>query len=298
MRRLASNRGAVAAVETGLPDGAGDKITLTVNVKPGEDDGTSSLPAPTPRTTAAFPAGEGGGLRPQCRPQSCRSCARLFRRRSYRQGAQLTLSGSVPESYGSSFDIGRDDPRQRVRRAVHCDRASAAWSSTSSLRSPTPRRSPSSATRPQQSSVVFILDCSASMATDIPVELIDAQKLPRLEIAKSVLESLLEQLAIRGDTRRRRSLLRPSGRLGERATLEDAHAKTITQDRSSRRCEPELRCGAGVAARSVLVGRVRLGDVALEERDSRGVSRRCSFRCKTRMRDFDADKETPTKASS
>jgi Mg-chelatase subunit ChlD len=55
--------------------------------------------------------------------------------------------------------------------------------------------------RRQRSSVVFILDCSGSMAREIAVEATGPSTLPRLELAKSALQSLLDQLAPRGEAR-------------------------------------------------------------------------------------------------
>lgn len=57
--------------------------------------------------------------------------------------------------------------------------------------------------RSQQASVMFVLDCSSSMSRDIFVEAIGAaeQQQARLDVAKSVLQEFLEQIAERGDMR-------------------------------------------------------------------------------------------------
>ncbi|MFO0906570.1 MAG: vWA domain-containing protein [Pirellulales bacterium] len=55
--------------------------------------------------------------------------------------------------------------------------------------------------RRQRSSIVFILDCSGSMASEIAVEAAGPATLPRLELARSSLLALLDQLAVRGDAR-------------------------------------------------------------------------------------------------
>lgn len=49
--------------------------------------------------------------------------------------------------------------------------------------------------------VVFILDCSQSMAQSIKTELIGNEQVPRLEFAKGVLSTMLRELALRRDTR-------------------------------------------------------------------------------------------------
>ena len=53
----------------------------------------------------------------------------------------------------------------------------------------------------QRLSVVFVLDCSASMDRPILVESISEDELPRLELAKSALATMLRELASRGDAR-------------------------------------------------------------------------------------------------
>lgn len=237
LRRLASSRGAVAAAETGLPDGAGDKVTLTLNLQPG-DDATpapqASTPPPAnppgnplapanppalnaPNTVAAapnpsvapitnsapvdtpFPPAEGAAF-----VRNAETITPLerepFRTPLAPTGAKLELSGSVPESFGSAFQAvamvrGNEYAVPFMRPGL------------GGVIVDYEPKLPDTATvtlfgdRPQQSSVVFILDCSSSMGADMAVELIDARKLPRLEIAKSALESLLDQLAIKGDTR-------------------------------------------------------------------------------------------------
>ena len=55
--------------------------------------------------------------------------------------------------------------------------------------------------RRQRSSIVFILDVSGSMASEIAVEAAGPATLPRLELARSSLLALLDQLAVRGDAR-------------------------------------------------------------------------------------------------
>ncbi|MCE9605183.1 MAG: VWA domain-containing protein [Planctomycetia bacterium] len=192
LRRLASRRGAVAAVETGLPDGAGDSITLTVDIEPGDDSAQAAV-------QGAFPAGEGAAF-----ARNAETILPLVREPWKTplagKGAELRLAGSVPETFGSAFQAvamfrGNEYTVPFMRPGL----GGVVVDFVPTL--PDTAQVTLFGDRPQQSSVVFILDCSASMATDMPVELIDAQKLPRLEIAKSVLESLLEQLAIRGDTR-------------------------------------------------------------------------------------------------
>ncbi|MCY2995263.1 MAG: VWA domain-containing protein, partial [Planctomycetota bacterium] len=54
--------------------------------------------------------------------------------------------------------------------------------------------------RPRKS-IVFVLDCSESMKEEVPVEATEGQKVPRLEIAKSALQGMLEQLAAQGEAR-------------------------------------------------------------------------------------------------
>jgi Mg-chelatase subunit ChlD len=198
LRRLASSRGAVAAAETGLPDGAGDKITLTLDIKPGDD--TTPVPnAQQDSADAPFPSAEGASF-----VRNADTITPLerepFKTPLAAAGEKLKLSGSVPESFGSAFQAvamvrGNEYAVPFMRPGLG-----------GVIVDFEPKR-PDTATvtlfgdRPQQSSVVFILDCSSSMGADMPVELIDARRLPRLEIAKSALESLLDQLAIKGDTR-------------------------------------------------------------------------------------------------
>ena len=55
--------------------------------------------------------------------------------------------------------------------------------------------------RRQRRSIVFILDCSDSMQEETPVEATEGRTLPRLEIAKSALQGMLDQLAAQGETR-------------------------------------------------------------------------------------------------
>lgn len=234
LRRLAASRGAVAAAETGLPDGAGDKVTLTLNLQPGDDatpapqastppranppanpgvnapalvaPNAVAAPAPAPApiantgpTDAPFPPAEGTAF-----VRNAETITPLerepFRTPLAAGGEKLDLSGSVPESYGSALQAvamvrGNEYAVPFMRPGL------------GGVIVDYEPKLPDTATvtlfgdRPQQSSVVFILDCSSSMGADMPVELIDARRLPRLEIAKSALESLLDQLAIKGDTR-------------------------------------------------------------------------------------------------
>jgi Mg-chelatase subunit ChlD len=198
LRRLASSRGAVAAVETGLPDGAGDKLALKVDLKPGDD--TAGVAAGNSADgAAAFPAAEGVVF-----VRNADHIAPLerepFQAPLKPAGAELALAGAVPESFGSALQAvamvrGNEYAQPFMRPGLGGVVVDFAPTQ------PDTAQVTLFGDRPQQSSVVFILDCSASMSTDMPVELIDAQLLPRLEIAKSVLESLLEQLAIRNDTR-------------------------------------------------------------------------------------------------
>lgn len=55
--------------------------------------------------------------------------------------------------------------------------------------------------RVQQPSIVFILDCSWSMGEPLPVEALDATTQSRLELAKTHVLRLVEQLALTGDAR-------------------------------------------------------------------------------------------------
>ena len=55
--------------------------------------------------------------------------------------------------------------------------------------------------RPQQASVMFILDCSASMNEMIRVEAATKDQIPRMDFAKAALKELLGELAQGGRTR-------------------------------------------------------------------------------------------------
>lgn len=55
--------------------------------------------------------------------------------------------------------------------------------------------------RRQRASIVFVLDCSASMSEPILVESLGSEQRQRLDLAKSALEAMLIELAQRGDTR-------------------------------------------------------------------------------------------------
>jgi len=193
LRRLASSRGAVAAAETGLPDGAGDKITLTVDIKAGDDTADKGA------AEGAFPVAEGAVFARNAE-QIVPLVREAWQAPLKADGTELKLAGSVPESFGSAFQAvamirGNEYTVPFMRPGLGGVVVDFAPTQ------PDTAQVTLFGDRPQQSSVVFILDCSSSMSAEMPVELIDAQMLPRLEIAKSVLESLLEQLAIRGDTR-------------------------------------------------------------------------------------------------
>ncbi len=56
-------------------------------------------------------------------------------------------------------------------------------------------------TRRQRKSFVFVLDCSDSMKQKTGVEATDSQRIQRLELAKSALQGMLDQLAGESDTR-------------------------------------------------------------------------------------------------
>jgi len=55
--------------------------------------------------------------------------------------------------------------------------------------------------RRKRTSIMFVLDCSSSMGELIPVESIGSSEQPRLDLAKSALAALMEELATRSDAR-------------------------------------------------------------------------------------------------
>ncbi|MGC3967817.1 MAG: hypothetical protein QM775_10725 [Pirellulales bacterium] len=123
--------------------------------------------------------------------------------------------------------------------------------------------------RPQQSSVMFVLDCSSSMATEMPVELVNAQQLSRLDISKG---ARCDARTTRGSGRYAsgRAVSRPSCRLGEGGTRPTHDADRIRRP-DPRRSFARRRRGARAAARAIRFGGSRAGVVAVEVREAVGT---------------------------
>jgi Mg-chelatase subunit ChlD len=191
-RRAASRRGVTLRVEPGMVDSNSQDVAIDVVVEQGASagsgDGDTGLPSslgfvqvfardvPPAMNTATFSVPLGA------------------------RGAKAHLQGTVPDSAGSSFDAvavvrGNEFPTPFLRPGFGGIVMQADFKPIDSAQVTL------FGDRPQQSSVIFVLDCSASMSTEMPVELVDADRLPRLEIAKGALNALLEQLAVRADTR-------------------------------------------------------------------------------------------------
>jgi len=197
-RRAAARRGATVSTETGVPDDNPEKLSVDVAIAPGLASPSNSAAAtgwmPTgtgvvfarnvetilPLSTAAWPV-----------PADADAAA---------IAARVRLTGDVPTNYGSSFEAvamfrGNEFTSPFARPGL------GGVIIDFEPQRPTTAQVTLFGDRPQQPSVMFVLDCSSSMSAELPVELIDANRLPRLDVAKGALNSLLEQLAVRGDTR-------------------------------------------------------------------------------------------------
>jgi hypothetical protein len=200
-RRAAARRGATVAVETGVPDEKPDALAASVRIASGLGTETADGAATESKTTAEswLPPGLGtvlarnGDAVLPLAPQSWTTPLAAA-------GAKVELAGVVPQSFGSSFEAVAMLRGNEFRAPFARPGLGGVVIDFQPSR-PDTAQVTLFGDRPQEASVMFILDSSASMGSEMPVELVDAQTLPRLEIAKSALNALLEQLAIRADTR-------------------------------------------------------------------------------------------------
>jgi hypothetical protein len=188
-RRMGAMRGARIEIEPGLAETGSMQVVVDVVVRPGlEQMEPTVMPAGTGFAIAlsgaeALPIGTATFAMP---PDAKTPKARL--------------AGEVPETFGSSYQAlavfrGNEYSLPFMRPGlggvvIDVDRRPIDTAQVTLF-----------GDRPQQSSVMFVLDCSSSMATEMPVELVNAQQMSRLDVSKGALDAMLEQLAARADTR-------------------------------------------------------------------------------------------------
>ena len=207
-RRAAALRGVAVAVEADVPDSSGDRVSVDVVVRSGlvsasAADTPTKQPGVAESSTAnddGLAAGRGFVVARNSKGELLPLVGGTFEVPPSSQGARVELAGEVPPAAGSSFDAvavfrGNEFAVPFMRPGL----GGIVVDYRPQL--PDTARLTVFGDRPQQSSVMFILDCSSSMAAELPVELVDADRLPRLDVARGALNALLEQLAIRADTR-------------------------------------------------------------------------------------------------